>query len=371
MKALTRKRPIACGDMAKLQQMLRPNMVVLTHLGEAHAEGFGSMAEKAAEKVQLAVGADVVVYPYDQALLRSALGALRAQQPMMKTISWGWQEGANFRLVKVEASGVTGMQSIAFVHRGTEHRFEIPFMDQASVSNAMSCLCALVALERWDEAHLAKFRSLPRLENRLQFMAGRFGNYVLNDSYSADLESLGVALDMLKRQSPNLPLVVILGRFEQTGMDSVALRARLLEVVSGFGVDEVIWVGREYAGMAGMVFEDTEALLGSGWLAAVSGRAILVKGSRSSGMERVVSRLQARLLQTRLEIHLGALKHNFLHFKRLAGEGKKPSREKSSCRPRSKAIWRGEVTPDPHLPGCARRRRHKAGCRDTARWQSV
>jgi hypothetical protein len=214
------------------------------------------------------------------------------------------------------------MQSIAFVHRGTEHRFEIPFMDQASVSNAMSCLCALVALERWDEAHLAKFRVLPRLENRLQFMAGRFGNYVLNDSYSADLESLGVALDMLKRQSPNLPLVVILGRFEQTGMDAVALRARLLEVVKGFGVDEVIWVGREYAGMAGMVFEDTEALLGSGWLAAVSGRAILVKGSRSSGMERVVSRLQARLLQTRLEIHLGALKHNFLHFKRLAGEGK-------------------------------------------------
>ena len=313
----------AHGDMAKLQQMLRPNMVVLTHLGEAHAEGFGSMAEKAAEKVSLAVGADVVVYPYDQALLRSALVALRAQQPMMKTISWGWQEGANFRLVKVEALGVTGMQSIAFVHRGTEHRFEIPFMDQASVSNAMSCLCALVALERWDEAHLAKFRSLPRLENRLQFMAGRFGNYVLNDSYSADLESLGVALDMLKRQSPNLPLVVILGRFEQTGMDSVALRARLLEVVKGFGVDEVIWVGREYAGMAGMVFEDTEALLGSGWLAAVSGRAILVKGSRSSGMERVVSRLQARLLQTRLEIHLGALKHNFLHFKRLAGEGKK------------------------------------------------
>jgi alanine racemase len=106
-------------------------------------------------------------------------------------------------------------------------------------------------------------------------------------------------------------------------MDAVALRARLLEVVKGFGVDEVIWVGREYAGMSGMVFEDTEALLGSGWLAAVSGRAILVKGSRSSGMERVVSRLQARLLQTRLEIHLGALKHNFLHFKRLAGEGKK------------------------------------------------
>ncbi len=311
----------ARGEMDVLGGMMRPNMVVLTHLGEAHAEGFGSLEEKAQEKVKLAAGADVVVYPYDQGLLRSALGALRAQQPMMKLISWGWQEGANFRLVKVEAVG--SMQAISFVYRGTEHRFEIPFMDQASVSNAMSCLCALVALERWDEAHLLKFRSLPRLENRLQFMAGRNGNYVLNDSYSADLESLGVALDMLKRQSPNLPMSVVLGGFEQTGMEVGALRMRLMEVVKGFGVEEVIWVGREYVGMEGLVFEDMEGLLGSAWLGGVSGRAILVKGSRSSGLERVVSRLQARLLQTRLEIHLGALKHNFLHFKRLAGEGKK------------------------------------------------
>ncbi|MEY4464808.1 MAG: hypothetical protein RLZZ465_438 [Bacteroidota bacterium] len=311
----------ARGEMDVLGGMMRPNMVVLTHLGEAHAEGFGSLEEKAQEKVKLAAGADVVVYPYDQELLRSALGALRAQQPMMKLISWGWQEGANFRLVKVEAAG--SMQAISFVYRGTEHRFEIPFMDQASVSNAMSCLCALVALERWDEAHLARFRVLPRLENRLQFMAGRNGNYVLNDSYSADLESLGVALDMLKRQSPNLPMSVVLGGFEQTGMEVGALRMRLMEVVKGFGVEEVIWVGREYVGMEGLVFEDMEGLLGSAWLGGVSGRAILVKGSRSSGLERVVSRLQARLLQTRLEIHLGALKHNFLHFKRLAGEGKK------------------------------------------------
>ncbi|MCX8483691.1 MAG: alanine racemase [Bacteroidia bacterium] len=75
--------------------------------------------------------------------------------------------------------------------------------------------------------------------------------------------------------------------------------------------------------MEGVVVADREGLLGAAWLGGVSGRAILVKGSRSSGLERVVSRLQARLLQTRLEIHLGALKHNFLHFKRLAGEGKK------------------------------------------------
>ena len=313
----------ARGDMEHLWGMMLPNMVVLTHLGEAHAEGFVSMKEKAEEKVKLAKNADVVVYPYDQELLRAALGDMRKQQPMMKTISWGWQEGANFRLMETAVDAAKGIQRIHFMHRGTAHSFEIPFLDQASVSNAMSCLCALVALERWDESHLSRFAALPRLENRMQFMAGRSGNYILNDSYSADLESLGLALDMLKRQSPNLPLSVVLGGFEQTGMDKAALRERLFDVVKGYGVSEVIWVGKEYRGMDGLVFEDTTALLGSVWLSGVSNKAILVKGSRSSGLERVVARLQARLLQTRLEIHLGALKHNYLHFKRLAGEGKK------------------------------------------------
>ncbi|MBV5268345.1 MAG: hypothetical protein JZU67_07615, partial [Burkholderiaceae bacterium] len=47
-----------------------------------------------------------------------------------------------------------GGQRIHFVHRGTSHHLDIPFMDSASVSNAMSCLCVLQALERWDPEHL-------------------------------------------------------------------------------------------------------------------------------------------------------------------------------------------------------------------------
>lgn len=312
------------GEMAHRSELLKPNLVILTHLGEAHSEGFTSIEEKAVEKAKLAEGADVVVYPYDELLLRSAVGAIRGRQPMMKTISWGWNEGANLRIVGVEVDG--SRQVIRFVNRSVEHSFEIPFVDRASVSNAMSCLCTLVALERWDADHLSRFAVLPHLENRLQFMSGRGGNYVLNDSYSADLESLGVALDMLKRQSPNLPLMAILGAFEQTGMDAAALRGRLMQMLSKYGVGEVVFVG----GIGGVgedlvvnSFVSTQALLDASFLEGISGRAILVKGSRSSGLERVVSRLQARLLQTRLEIHLGALKSNYLHFKKLAGQGKK------------------------------------------------
>jgi alanine racemase len=339
------------GDMASLQEMVQPNLAVITHLGEAHAEGFASLQEKAKSKVALAAGADVVVYPYDLEVVRTEVSKLKSRNSLMKTIHWGWAEGAQFRITAVEvlAAGdfsagdfsagvassnpisVAGGQRIHFVHRGTSHQLDIPFMDSASVSNAMSCLCVLQALERWDSEHLDRFAQLPHLENRLQFAAGKSGNYILNDSYSADLESLGVALDMLKRQSPNLSLLSILGSFEQTGMEASDLRDSILRMLSNYGVTEAVFVGEQYRGLGvsdfGLEkvwqFDTVSALMDSAVLSGIASRSILIKGSRSAGLERVANRLQARLHQTRLEINLHALKNNYLYFKQRVGAGKK------------------------------------------------
>lgn len=334
------------ADMGTLHAMVQPNLAVITHLGEAHAEGFASLQEKAKSKVSLADGADVVVYPFDLEAVRTEISTLKSRNALMKTIHWGWKEGAQFRITEVKvlsasdlSAGVsgsnpiaeTGGQRIHFVHRGTSHQLDIPFMDSASVSNAMTCLCVLQALERWDPSHLDRFMQLPHLENRLQFVAGRLGNYILNDSYSADLESLGVALDMLKRQSPNLPLMSILGSFEQTGMDISDLRDSILRMLSNYGVREAVFVGVEYRGLGSgnfglekiWQFDTVSALMDSAVLSGIASQSILIKGSRNSGLERVANRMQARLHQTRLEINLNALKNNYLYFKQRVGEGKK------------------------------------------------
>jgi alanine racemase len=305
----------------------------------------------------LADGADVVVYPFDLEAVRTEISTLKSCNALMKTIHWGWKEGAQFRITEVEvlsagdlSAGVSGSnpisvaggQRIHFVHRGTSHQLDIPFMDSASVSNAMTCLCVLQALERWDPSHLDRFMHLPHLENRLQFVAGRLGNYILNDSYSADLESLGVALDMLKRQSPNLPLMSILGSFEQTGMDISDLRDSILRMLSNYGVREAVFVGVEFRGLGSVPasgslnlgggdfglekiwqFDTVSALMDSAVLSGIASQSILIKGSRNSGLERVANRMQARLHQTRLEINLNALKNNYLYFKQRVGEGKK------------------------------------------------
>ena len=350
------------ADMGTLHAMVQPNLAVITHLGEAHAEGFASLQEKAKSKVSLADGADVVVYPFDLEAVRTEISTLKSRNALMKTIHWGWKEGAQFRITEVEvlsagdlsagdlsagvsvsnSISVTGGQRIHFLHRGTSHQLYIPFMDSASVSNAMTCLCVLQALERWDPSHLDRFMQLPYLENRLQFVAGRLGNYILNDSYSADLESLGVALDMLKRQSPNLPLMSILGSFEQTGMNISDLRDSILRMLSNYGVREAVFVGVEFRGLGSVLasgeldlgegdfglekiwqFDTVAALMDSAVLSGIASQSILIKGSRNSGLERVANRMQARLHQTRLEINLNALKNNYLYFKQRVGADKK------------------------------------------------
>ncbi len=316
------------NGMKTLQKMVQANLVVFTHLGDAHNSGFESLEQKAIEKLSLAQGADVLVYPFDNKVLRSAVEALKKKQPLMKTIHWGWQEGATMRVLDIKV--LNGNQEITFVNRGTEHRLVIPFLDSTSVSNAMSCLCALTALERWDSWHIQQFLQLPRLENRLLMAKGKRENYILNDSYSADLESLGVALDMLKRQSPNLPLVAILGDFEQMALNNSFVCSGIMRLLQSYGVTKLLAVGQlfaseknQFADLDTSFFPDISSLLVSSSFCELSEKAILVKGARKLGLERVVSQLQERFHQTQLEINLGTLKNNYLYFQTLLPEGVK------------------------------------------------
>ena len=162
------------GEMQRLWQMIKPNLAICTHLGSAHDEGFENREQKAREKALLFKDADVVVFPADVAEIKTAVQAYKSAQPLTKFIAWGKSEGAGYRLLEEDFG--QGFTRIKFMHRSTEHQLEIPFADKASVENAMSCLCTLAALERWDPAHVEQFRHLHALENRLAFTEGRNGN---------------------------------------------------------------------------------------------------------------------------------------------------------------------------------------------------
>lgn len=314
------------GDMNSLQSMIQPSLGIFTSLGSAHDENFESRSEKASEKIKLFEDADVLVYPYDQDEIRNAVAGLKARKPLLQTIGWGRNEGAKYRITG--STEMAGSTIISFLHRGTGHQIQIPFRDAASVENAMSCLCALSALERWDEAHLERFKTLPTVENRLVFAEGKNGNYLVNDSYSNDTDSLQVALDFMLRQQPDMPHMVILSDLEQSAADKDMLYRKVAAMLREKGSSELIGIGTEmaaaqsaFSGIKSSFFPDTEALLGSGMLNAIRQHSVLIKGARSYRLERVVEAMRRQSHQTVLQIDLNALWQNYTTFRNMLKPG--------------------------------------------------
>lgn len=304
------------GEMEVLETMIRPVIGIFTHLGSAHDGNFANRSQKAAEKIQLFRDCDVVVYPKDSVEIDGEIQRLKAQNPLLKTHSWGRHEKANFCILR-HVSENAGTR-IYFMHRGTEHNFYIPFADQASIENAMTCVCTLAAFERWDEDHLKAFEFLEPLENRMVFMEGKNGNYIVNDSYSNDTDSLEVALDFMLRQQPDKPHVVVLSDLEQAATDQNALYANVADLLREKGTTQLVGVGpkisaakEHFKDLHTQFFDNTEALLESGAASQFQNHAILVKGARKYKLERLTEQLKAQLHKTVLEIDLNALRHNF------------------------------------------------------------
>ena len=308
------------GEMQRLWQMIKPNLAICTHLGSAHDEGFENREQKAREKALLFKDADVVVFPADAAEIKTAVQAYKSSQPLTKFIAWGKSEGAGYRLLEEDFG--QDFTRIKFIHRSTEHLLEIPFADKASVENAMSCLCTLAALERWDPAHVEQFRHLHALENRLAFTEGRNGNYLVNDSYSNDSDSLQVALDFMVRQQPDKPACVILSDMDQSDPDKQRLSTQIASILQQKKVQRLILVGdilpahsALFSALNPVCFNDTVALLNSGTLDRIHDEAILIKGSRRFGFEKIHAMLKKQLHKTHLEIDLEALRHNYRFFR--------------------------------------------------------
>lgn len=312
------------SEMNALWDMIKPSLTVITHLGSQHNAGFDSMREKAIEKLKLCEGADVVVFPRDIEALEKGIAEWKKKQPLTKFISWGHSEGATFRILKIEK--VDHSQVITFYYRGAEHLIEIPFLDDASVSNAMTCFCVLFALERWDKEHVQRFLSLRSVHNRLTIEKGRRGNVILNDSYSNDFESLAIAIDVIQRQQPNLPLMIVLSEMDNKEI-SDEHHIKVVNLLKQKSVKNLIFLGKMQpdfgSEMQVQYYTTTEELLKSEVLNSIVATAILVKGARKYQLESVVEVLKERLHKTSLEINLEAIKHNFRFFRKsIASETK-------------------------------------------------
>lgn len=301
------------GEMERLEAMIRPQIGLITNIGEAHSENFGSMRQKLEEKLRLFARAETIVYP-DDADFCSA-------DRLIDTVVKELYGGSGKRLCGYR-------DSLNSIVSGTA---EFPFRsDPAAIRNA-----ALVdTLYRAAGLEHRPFAELQPVAMRLELREGILGSTVIDDSYNSDLTSLGLALDYLDRTSGGRPKVLILSDILQAGREKRELYAEVARRVREHSVAEFVGIGPEIAAAAEL-FRDragiepdrlrfhasTEDFLRRIDKERFAGCTVLVKGSRTFGFERISRRLEKRTHTTTLEVNLNALSANLARFRALLKPG--------------------------------------------------
>ena len=297
------------NEMATLESVIRPSIGILTNIGSAHSEGFKDVQEKLYEKIKLFSEAEYVVAEYGII----PVGAVHAKQ-----FSWSFSNAAaDIYIASVEKKSTKTGLTIVY----QQHPFDItiPFSDDASISNAVTCISLMVLLSYDIKTIESKLQLLKSVEMRLQLKTGVNNCFLINDSYSNDISSLSIALDYLKQQSGNSKTTVILSDIFQSGVDDMALYKQVAAALEQRGIDRLVAVGKHinkalYLFQAAVpkveLYSSTENFLRQTTTHHFKDEYILLKGARVFEFERIANKLSQKVHQTVLEINLSALVKN-------------------------------------------------------------
>jgi alanine racemase len=311
------------GEMEKLQNVIQPTIGIFTSIGAAHDEGFASREEKIREKWKLFDGCLKVICRTDDEIIRN-----HAQKSGLQIIGWGFHPEADYRIKSFHNK--EQYTEVVLLHGNNKNNYSIPFIDDASVENALNVIVTCLELKIPAKTIATRLSELHALHMRLEWKKGIFNSLLLNDSYSHDLTSLEIALNHLKQQAGKQKMMAILS--DLPGTDAQAAYRAVADLLKEKRIDQLFGIGPNMnryqeifiqKGIGATCFENTQTFLEHFKRSELQQKTVLVKGARAFGFERIVQELQYQQHETVLEINLSALSHNLNAYRSLLQQGTK------------------------------------------------
>lgn len=321
------------NEMENLQKIIQPTIGILTNIGEAHSEGFENADKKVAEKIKLFKSAEIIIYCSDDWIAEKAI-VLQREAGYHKTgkypfqiFSWGRIRKSTLQILKIEKEQVE-TRIIAFYQKA-EVSIVIPFTDDASIQNAITCWCVLLYLRIKDMIISGRMKLLQPVNMRLELKKGINHCTIINDSYSADLSSLHIALNFLEHHGGLSKKTLILSDFFQTGLKNDELYNQIASDIAHYNIDRVIAIGLNITKHLKPVqdagnkinkiefYSSTDEFITGFRVSDFKDETILVKGARVFHFERIIQLLEQKVHQTELEINLNAVAHNLNQYQQL------------------------------------------------------
>lgn len=298
-------------EMEKLQRIIKPTIGILSNIGSAHDEGFSSVAEKIKEKLKLFTSVNVLILNKNKSINAFV-------NPKTKTFNWcSDDKSADVYITKKTIGELTELQ---VTYREETFPITIPFLDQASVENAIHCMMVLLYFGYNHKVIQTRMAQLYPVEMRLKVKNGINNSTIIDDSYSSDFQSLKIALDFLENQKQHKKKTLILSDIFQSGLSNEELYSQVSQLIISNKITRVIGIGATISQFKNKFINSTTFSNVSEFTNAFDNlsfenETILIKGARDFHFEQIVSILEEKTHETVLEINLNAIGHNLNFFK--------------------------------------------------------
>jgi UDP-N-acetylmuramoyl-tripeptide--D-alanyl-D-alanine ligase len=282
------------GDIEYLCQFAKPDVALVTNAAPAHLEGFGDIDTVARTKGAIFSGLGeqgVAVINSDDHYAQ--LWQQMAGKARVVRFSLQDKNADVFASeIKIDERGVQQFQLHCF---GESIAIELPLLGRHNIANALAAAAAAVAVG----ATLANVRdglaALQPVAGRLFSHRTKAGGLLIDDTYNANPVAVKAAIDVIAAMPK--PAYLLLGNMAELGCEAEAFHAEVGRYAAAAGLAGVLAVGPNAKavcdgfGNEQALYFDSVATMIAYSREHLLDQVLLVKGSRSAAMERVVSAL--------------------------------------------------------------------------------
>ena len=304
------------GDIAYLTRIARPDIGVVTNISEAHLGRFGSLQITAQTKGEIYDSlppTGVAVINFDEPFANDWQARVHARADAPSVLSFSLSNlAADIVASNVEAdlSGVRFTASGDAISQGWSIEVSLQLLGEHNVANALGSIAVAKALQISDQAIVTGLGKLNAESGRLQRRGARNALTLIDDSYNANPAAMRAAIDTVvgNKQGSGYahpkPVFLVLGDMAELGPDAAALHHGVGEYAADQSIDCLLACGMyassyvdgfmQVVGDSSQnadVFASQELLADYLLSESCRGAVVLIKGSRSAGMEHLVELL--------------------------------------------------------------------------------
>ena len=265
------------GEIRTLVNIAEPDCGLITNVGKAHLEGFGSFEGVVKTKSEL--------YDYLRskenafAFLDKDNDVLCQASAGLATIGYGM--GNNALYVSGKLHACAPFLSFEWEHEGVNHDVNTHLIGAYNVKNALAAIAVGCHFEVPAQAICEALEGYIPSNNRSQ-LTETADNHLIVDAYNANPTSMRAALENFRlMEVPHK--VAVLGDMKELGEGSVEEHRQIVSLLTTLGLEKVILVGAEFGKVCGNFehYPDVEAVKELFAKSKPKGKFILIKGSNS------------------------------------------------------------------------------------------